>query len=120
MLSGGGMTEQVMIYRKGIAGTSPEAWVSDGLWRRADVARVSDRAALEESAAYELTVTHQAYVDYRADVYEAVGHGVRVLKRKSDGQNFWIVRATGVGRRGRLGKQRYMRLALDAFSPAVV
>ena len=120
MLNAGGLTERVRVYQKSRTGTSPEQWEAQGGLRRADISRVSDRAALEESAGYDVTVTHQAYVDYADGVFEPIGQGGRIIKRESDGQNFVIVRAIGVGRRGRAGKQRYMRLSLTALSPAVV
>ena len=119
MLTAGRMTEQVQVYRKNVSSTSPEAWVKEGRQRRATIWRVSDRAALEESAQYEIAVTHHAVVD-AADVYEAVGHGVRLLKRMGDGQNFWVLRVVEAGRRDRRGGYRYMRLSLTAFTPAEV
>ena len=122
MLSAGGMTERVRVYRKGNTDTSPESWTSDGIGRRAEIHRVSDRAALEESAAqdYAMNVTHTAYVDYDADAFEPVGGGTRLLVALADGQNYWILRAVADGRRGRTGRTRYMRLSLCAFEPAAV
>ena len=120
MLSAGSMTEQVQAFRKGVEGTSPEEWVSDGVWRRARISRVGSRAALEENVAYEVNVTHRADVDYREDIYETEGHGARLLKRQRDGANFMITRVIGIGLRGRRGNQRYMRLTLTTLSPAEV
>ena len=114
------MTERVQEYRLNRAGTSPEAWVKEGSGRRASIWRVSDRAALEESAQYDINVTHHATVDYKADAYEAVGSGVRRLDRTSDGQKFWIVRAVEVGKRGRRGRHRYMRLSLSQYDASEV
>ena len=118
MLSAGKMTEQVQIYRKGIAGTSPEQWIREGKPRRASIWRISDRAALEESAQYTFNATHHASVD-SASGFEPVGAGARLLVRLSDGQNFWVWRVVEAGPRKRRGGSRYMRLSLSSFEPAL-
>lgn len=114
------MTQQVALYRKDKAGTSsPEGWVQIDNLRRAYIEPISDNDALKEAAAYEMNVTHRAYVD-AADDFKPDGHGSRVLKRISDDQNFFILRVVGAGPVGRTGTQRYMRLSLTAIEPAVV
>lgn len=118
MLSAGRMTERVMVYRKETEGVSPEDWEADDIGRRAAIHRVSDRAALEEDAQYNVNVTHHAFVDYHSTAFVPEGSGSRLLKRLSDGQEFLITRAIEVGRAGRTGKRRFMRLSLSAISPA--
>lgn len=114
-----GMTEQVKLFAPGTAGVSPETMAQVGTPRRAQIWRVSNDEAIRAEARFGFSTTHSAIVDYATD-YVPSGHGSRLLVRRSDGQNFAILKALEEGRKLRGGRYRYMRLLLAEVSPAQV
>jgi hypothetical protein len=91
------MKDNVLLCKKANTDVSPEAWLRIGGFRRIALMRMSDRSALEAGAAIEqpgYQPTHKGLVETDADY--TVG---RVLVRKGDDQNYYILRVVEIGRR---------------------
>ena len=119
MLNAACMTTPVVLYKKGLAGTTPEAWVRVGGTRRAQIMHLTAGDSIEKSARWNANVTHEGWLD-AADDFESVGGGSRLLKRLRDGQNFLLVGSEEAGKRLRAGRTRYTKVSLSEISPAVV
>ncbi len=111
------MKDNVRIVKKGVADTTPELWVTVGAMRRIALTRLSERSALEAGAALDqpgYQPTHRGLAE-RSEDY-AVG---RVLVRKEDDQNFYILRVADVGRRRGGTSSRYLQLVLSEMPTKV-
>jgi len=111
------MKDNVRIAKKGEAGTTPELWVPVGNMRRIALTRMSDRSALEAGAAIDAPgyqPTHRGLVETSADY--RVG---RILVRKEDDANYYILRTLEVGRRRGGTGSRYMQLVLSEMPTKV-
>lgn len=117
-MTGARMKETVLLYQKGTAGTTPEAWEGDGKPRRAAVIPLRADAALALSAAFTeqgWLVTHRILMD-RQDGPQ-VG---RMLVRKHDGQNYLIRRVNEAGKPVAGTSRRYIECLVSELPTQVV